>query len=370
MTIPLFAQQIEKTTAAWNNENPILGNDVIGIETMSNGFNRFKRGNGVDSWKNLPYLDKIPPVNITAATLGVYTKTETDSLLADKFGGGDVISVANGGTGATTAAAARGNLGAAAANHSHSYLPLSGGTLTGNLTTANVFIPHQVTLYTKQDNTNNMSAITSNSGWLIFGHGGYASSIGTTAVRGNAIRIQSKKEIEINPYNQAAGYFIVGNSGSDGGCEFRPASDNYNKVGHPSYRFQRMYCVNGVQTSSDRRLKKNITSDLSALMDVMAEIEPVAFEYNDLNDGKLRFGFIAQDFEAACRKHGINPDCVAALQKDTIPEDSEMAEHIGDTTVYSLNYSEFIALNTAMIQELAGQVAELGAEVQALKNKG
>lgn len=41
------------------------------------------------------------------------------------------LAVANGGTGASTAAAARTNLGAAASSHTHSYLPLSGGTLTG-----------------------------------------------------------------------------------------------------------------------------------------------------------------------------------------------------------------------------------------------
>ena len=44
------------------------------------------------------------------------------------------LPVAHGGTGATSAAAARAALGAAAASHSHSYLPLSGGTVTGPIT--------------------------------------------------------------------------------------------------------------------------------------------------------------------------------------------------------------------------------------------
>lgn len=51
------------------------------------------------------------------------------------------LAIARGGTGATTAAAARtalgitpANIGAAASSHTHSYLPLSGGTLTGAVT--------------------------------------------------------------------------------------------------------------------------------------------------------------------------------------------------------------------------------------------
>ena len=52
-------------------------------------------------------------------------------------GAGDItgtLGIAHGGTGATTADAAIKNLGAAASSHTHSYLPLSGGTLTGNVT--------------------------------------------------------------------------------------------------------------------------------------------------------------------------------------------------------------------------------------------
>ena len=161
MSIPLFSTQIEKTTAEWDTENPVLGEDVIGIEIMSNGFNRFKRGNGVDPWKRLPYLDKIPPMNITAAMLDVYTKSETDVLLDGKFGGGDVIPIANGGTGATTANAAATNLyesgiwtpklicegtGAVNPTYTHSYngtagSPIGRYTRIGNLVYVQCYLP-------------------------------------------------------------------------------------------------------------------------------------------------------------------------------------------------------------------------------------
>ena len=44
-----------------------------------------------------------------------------------------VLPVSHGGTGSTSPSGARLNLGAAAANHTHNYLPLSGGTLSGTL---------------------------------------------------------------------------------------------------------------------------------------------------------------------------------------------------------------------------------------------
>ena len=57
---------------------------------------------------NLPLTDD---VNITAAMLDAYTQPEMNVILAGKFGVGDVIPVANGGTGAATAEAALQNLG-------------------------------------------------------------------------------------------------------------------------------------------------------------------------------------------------------------------------------------------------------------------
>lgn len=65
----------------------------------------------------------------TATASGAFYSTGAN--VPAKFG---TLPIAQGGTGATTAAAARTALGAAASSHTHSYLPLSGGTLTGNTT--------------------------------------------------------------------------------------------------------------------------------------------------------------------------------------------------------------------------------------------
>ena len=74
----------------------------------------------------------------TAAAIGAAAASHNHSAANITSG---TLAIARGGTGATTAAAARtalgitpANIGAAASSHTHSYLPLSGGTLTGALT--------------------------------------------------------------------------------------------------------------------------------------------------------------------------------------------------------------------------------------------
>ena len=73
----------------------------------------------------------------TAADIGAAAASHNHSAANITSG---TLAIARGGTGATTAAAARtalgitpANIGAAASSHTHSYLPLSGGTLTGTL---------------------------------------------------------------------------------------------------------------------------------------------------------------------------------------------------------------------------------------------
>lgn len=82
-------EQIEKTTAEWESQNPTLAADVIGIEITSTGYLRYKRGNGSSVWSELSYLDKIPP------SVGGGGSIDLESATG-------VLPVSKGGTGLTT----------------------------------------------------------------------------------------------------------------------------------------------------------------------------------------------------------------------------------------------------------------------------
>jgi hypothetical protein len=101
-------------------------------------------------------------------------------------------------------------------------------------------------------------------------------------------------------------------------------------------------------TSSDYRLKENITSMTGALAKV-ALLKPVTFKWKI--DGSDSEGFIAHELQA------IKPDCVSG-DKDAVNAE-------GNPVYQGIDTSFLVATLTAAIQELKAEVDELKAKVNA-----
>ena len=58
-----------KSFDLWNNQNPVLDKDTIGIISCGRDLGKFKKGDGVTSWRDLPYVEKRKPILVTGKTL-------------------------------------------------------------------------------------------------------------------------------------------------------------------------------------------------------------------------------------------------------------------------------------------------------------
>ncbi|AXG72156.1 chaperone of endosialidase [Kordia sp. SMS9] len=114
--------------------------------------------------------------------------------------------------------------------------------------------------------------------------------------------------------------------------------------------------VNGMFTSSDKKLKKEIETEENVLEKVM-ELDAVTYKFkaNDqLNlPQELQHGFIAQNIEE------VFPELVTTIKKPIIDKDNKMT---GEYEYKAVNYIGLISVLTSSIQELNEKVATLENE--------
>lgn len=111
------------------------------------------------------------------------------------------------------------------------------------------------------------------------------------------------------------------------------------------------YTNGGALVTSDRRKKNSIKPLDSRYLDVLKNLQPVSFKYNNRNDG-AHAGFIAQDVMQAISRANIKPEEFAVV-----------SDCNGDGSEYALGYDEFAALLLLYIKDLEKQIVDLRRNV-------
>lgn len=156
----------------------------------------------------------------------------------------------------------------------------------------------------------------------------------------------------------------AGTSVFDGNVE--PADTNASDIGSSSYRWQNIYSVNAVDVLSDATKKKNIEYNIDSYDNFYNALKPASYKFIENQSDRTHIGFISQDVEQALADSGLTSKDFAGFIKSPIVD-----KDTGETTGYdySLRYSEFIALNTHMIQKLYKKLEESDKKIQELEAK-
>lgn len=115
----------------------------------------------------------------------------------------------------------------------------------------------------------------------------------------------------------------------------------------------------GIDTTSDIRLKENVEPIDGRYEKLMLDISPISFNMKDDRENipkRRNIGFSAQQVKSLMEDYNISYDEFNGLNKD-------------ENDIYSLNYSQFIPLNTYLIQQQNKKIIELELRILELENK-
>lgn len=117
-----------------------------------------------------------------------------------------------------------------------------------------------------------------------------------------------------------------------------------------------------ITIGSDRRIKNSISYDMDKYTDFFMQLKPSCYRLNKGTSGRLHIGFIAQDVERAIHASRITTKDFAGLVQSSGTND--VHDEFDDQ--YYLRYTDFIALNTHMIQRLTRRIEELESKIQSM----
>lgn len=207
----------------------------------------------------------------------------------------------------------------ATASHTHNYLPLTGGTITGDVT------------------------LSSTGGRKINIHDtrGYTDRSVTVSNGTSAADISPTTDISIS----------LGSS----------ASKRWKSV-----YAQYMYVSSGTAVTSDRNLKNTINDlDTEMSKELITRLKPSSFKYNESESDRTHFGLIAQDVEEALKEIGLTTKDFAGL----VIENEKSEDGKEENKTYALRYEEFIAPLIKVVQMQQKTIENLEERLSKLENQ-
>lgn len=139
------------------------------------------------------------------------------------------------------------------------------------------------------------------------------------------------------------------------------AQDNALNLGSSGARWKRVYAANATISTSDERMKKEISEQSEKYEQLFELLRPVTYRWIGEQHDRIHTGFIAQDVKKAMDEVRLDATEFAAFCYDNFKDDPEWTKENTDGMVdrYSLAYEEFISLNTHMIQKTRQEVKYL-----------
>ena len=273
----------------------------------------------------------------------------------------NVVNIGIDGAGATGVNRAKYADSAGTANLAPNYLLLTGGKLSGDITTSgNIAFT----------NTGCIRSPNKDTPVFISASGGDVTGLGT------------------------AGSYRFANG------QIQPGTNNSMAIGSSNYKFTNVYATNGTIQTSDKNAKDNIKPLSDIHKKFFMKLIPVSFTFKDGTSGRTHIGFISQEVEQAMHECGMTDldfagfcrDVKTTIQysyetardgdgniifdKDGNPEIIQYEKEVplldekgNKQYIYSLRYEEFIGLIAHVLQDTVNNLVVMNTMQQNMLNK-
>lgn len=192
---------------------------------------------------------------------------------------------------------------------------------------------------------------------------------GATGPRGPAGSVDYTSVTKIYHNSEKYRYAEVTSNGS--ARYFGPYEMEGLNLGNASYKWKNIYYTGALNGGSDEYIKDDIKSinNISSIDKFYMSLNPIQYKFkqrpNDDEIPKIHFGFGARETERHLKENNFESENYSMITKAIL----DKPNFVGRTDEYSMNYLEFISLNTHMTQKAHHRIDSLKSENQSLKNE-